>query len=178
MEPALLAELFGILAMAVSFLIYLSNRRKQIIVLKGVSDVLWAANNFTRGAVSGGGLSVLAIFRSIVFYYRTDRKWAQSPLWKYAFCVLCFASPILEVINKQSFQLLPFVPAIGSVLCVYGFYAKEPSRIRLLNFIGQIPWLTYYLLSRNVSGTISCLIVVTSIVLGFAKELINKKKDA
>lgn len=178
MEPALLAELFGILAMAVSFLIYLSNRRKQIIVLKGVSDVLWAANNFTRGAVSGGGLSMLAIFRSIVFYYRTDRKWAQHPLWKYAFCALCFLSPILETVNFGALRLLPFVPAVGSVFCVYGFYARDPGRIRLLNFVGQIPWVTYYFLTRNISGTVSCLITVSSIAVGTFAAWKKNKKDA
>ena len=174
----MVAELFGIAAMAVSFLIYLSNKRKQIIVLTGISDVLWATNNFTRGAFAGGGLSVLAIFRSFVFYHRVDKKWAQSPLWKYAFCALCFVSPVLEVLSKGSFRLLPFVPAIGSVFCVYGFYAKDPGNIRLLNFVGQIPWLTYYLLSRNISGTVSCAITISSIVAGTIAAWRNRKKDA
>lgn len=166
MNLKLIGEIIGIVAIVESFFIFLSNRRKNILKLKGVSDALWAANGFLTDSYTGGVLNIVMIIREFVFYNRIDRKWAQHIFWKYAFMLLCFASPVVEIIKTGRFDVVPFFPACGSVLAVYGFYSENPKAIRVLNFFAGLPWLIYYIFTKNISGTVSGVVSLCSIILG------------
>ena len=172
MNYKLIGEIVGIIAIIESFFIYLSNRRKHIIILKGISDAIWAVNSFLIGAFTGGMLNAIMVFREFVFYNRIEKRWAQNKLWKYFFCAMCFSSPIIEMVKARSFLFLPLFPACGSVAAVYGFYDKNPTRIRVLNFFATIPWLIYSILTDNITASISGVVSLTSILCG---SLIAKK---
>jgi len=162
----LIGEVIGIIAIISSFFIYVSNDRKKIILVKGISDVLWAVNSFMIGAFTGGVLNGVMVFREFVFYNRLDKKWAQSRIWLYFFCMVCFVSPVIEIIKTGSFVILPFFPACGSVAAVYGFYAKKPSTIRALNVVTAVPWLIYSAYMNNITSCISGIVALCSIAVG------------
>lgn len=166
MDLKLIGELIGIIAIIESFFIYLSNRRKHIILLKGVSDAIWAVNSFLVGAYTGGVLNLVMVGREFVFYNRIDRKWAQHKFWKYFFILMCFASPIIETVKTGVFNIVPFFPACGSVVAVFGFYDDNPKRIRILNFFASLPWLIYTIYTNNITSTISGIVGICSIIFG------------
>ena len=177
MNWKLIGEIIGVVALIESFFIYLSNDRKKILRLKGVSDALWAVNYFMIGAFTGGVLNMLMVFREFVFYHRLEKKWAQSRLWMYFFCMICFASPVIEFIKTGTFAILPLLPACGSVAAVFGFYDKNPTRIRILNFVTAIPWLIYNVYTQNITSTISGIVAICSIILGMVLAHREKKKQ-
>lgn len=166
MTPKLIGEMIGIVAIIVSFFIYLSNNRKRIILLKGVSDALWAANSFLLGAFTGGALCLVMVFRAYVFIHRLDKKWAQHRFWLWFFAVMCFVTPIVEILKTGTVALLPFVPVCGSVAAVFGFYDTNLTRIRALNLIGSLLWLTYAIYTNNITLTISGIVSICSILIG------------
>ena len=172
MNYKLIGEIVGIIAIIESFFIFSSDRRKNIIILKGISDAIWAVNSFLIKATTGGVLNAVMIFREFVFYHRIDKKWAQHKFWKYFFCVMCFSSPAIEMIKAKAFLFLPLFPACGSVAAVYGFYDKNPTRIRILNFFATIPWLIYSIYTNNITSSISSVVSLVSILFG---SLIAKK---
>ena len=172
MNLKLVGELIGIVAIFESFFIYLSNRRKHIIFLKGVSDAIWAVNSFLIGAFTGGVLNLIMIFREFVFYNRIDKKWARHRFWMFFFIAMCFASPTIEIIKTGTFALLPFFPACGSVVAVFGFYAENPKWIRILNFLAAIPWLIYTAMTNNITSTVSGIVGMCSMIFG---TVISKK---
>lgn len=174
MDFKLIGEIVGVIAIIESFFIYLSNRRKSIILMKGVSDVLWCINGFMVGAFTGAVLNIVMIFREFVFYNRVDKKWAQHKFWMYFFCAMCFASPIIELINTGHFNLFPFFPAVGSVFAVFGFYDTNPKRIRVFNFIASVPWFIYSSCMGNITGASSNIIAMASVILG---TVLAKRKD-
>ena len=178
MNPILWGEIIGIIAIAVSCVVFLCNQRKRILILKGVSDVLWSANNFLLGAFTGGLLNAVGLFREFVFYHRVEKKWAKSRLWMYMFCALCFISPVLETVKTGSIRFLPFLAAASSLLVVCGLYAKEPKTMRLLNLMSKAPWLIYQVTNRNITGTVSCLMTTAFIVGGAILAGRENKKDA
>lgn len=172
MNFKLIGEIIGIIAIIENFFIFISNRRKNILLLKGVSDAIWAVNGFMVGAYTGGVLNVVMVMREFVFYNRIERKWAQYKFWKYVFILLCFASPVLEIIKTGTFDIVPFFPACGSVLAVYGFYSEKASSIRSLNFFATVPWLVYNIFTHNITASISCVVSLASILCG---SLLAKK---
>ena len=175
MSLNLIGEIIGVIAIIEGFFIFLSNRRKNILKLKGVSDVLWAANGFLTSSYTGGVLNLVMITREFVFYNRLEKKWAQHILWKYVFMLLCFFSPVVEIIKTGRFDIVPFFPACGSVLAVYGFYCENPKYIRILNFFAGLPWLIYYIFTNNISGTVSGVVGILSIFMGAFLAKIKQK---
>ena len=174
MNFKLIGEIIGIVAIIENFFIFLSNRRKNIIFLKGVSDVLWSVNSFMVGAYTGGVLNAIMIFRETVFYNRIDKKWAQHKFWKYVFILLCFLSPVLEIFKTGTFNIVPFLPASGSVLAVYGFYNENPKAMRWINFLAGLPWLIYNIFTSNITGTVSGIVGIASVFMG---EILTKIKQ-
>ena len=177
MSFKLIGELIGAVAIVSSFFIYVSNNRKKIILVKGVSDVLWAVNSFLIGAFTGGMLNLIMVFREFVFYHRLDKKWAQHKIWLYVFCMVCFVSPVLEIIKTGSFAILPFFPACGSVAAVFGFYAKKPSTIRALNVVTAVPWIIYSAYMNNITSCISGLVALCSILIGTIRAKKMQQND-
>ena len=166
MDWKLIGEGIGVVAIIVSFFVFLSNRRKTILICKGITDVLWCANNFMIGATTGAILNIVMVFREFVFYNRLDKKWAQHKFWMVIFSVMCFVSPVVEIINTKTFNILPFFPAVGSVIAVFGFYNAKPSRIRAYNFLASTPWLIYTIMVGNITCAISTAIGMISAILG------------
>ena len=166
MSNKVIGELIGVIAIATSFFVFLSNQRKRILVMKGILDALWALNSFFIGAFTGVVLHFVMIFREFVFYHRIEKKWARSKLWMYFFCAMCFVSPMLEVIKQGAFIWVPFIPACGSVAAVFGLYDKNPQRIRIINFCASVPWLIYAIFTSNITQIISTLVVLGSIIVG------------
>lgn len=76
------------------------------------------------------------------------------------------------MIKAKAFLFLPLFPACGSVAAVYGFYDKNPTRIRILNFFATIPWLIYSIYTNNITSSISSVVSLVSILFG---SLIAKK---
>ena len=178
MDAVFWGELVGVFAIAVSCVVFLSNQRKRILILKGVSDILWSANNFLLGALTGGLLNAVGLFRELVFYHRVEKKWAQSRWWMGLFCILCFVSPIIEIVGSGAFGFMPFLAACSSLLVVCGLYAKEPKNMRLLNLLSKAPWLIYQIFNHNITGTVSCLLTTGFIVFGAIRAMKISKKDA
>lgn len=177
MDWKLIGEGIGIVAIIISFFVFLSNNRKKIIFCKGVTDVLWCFNNFMIGATTGAVLNIVMVFREFVFYNRLDKKWAQHKFWMVIFCAMCFASPIIEIINTGTFDILPFFPAVGSVFAVFGFYNTKPTRMRAFNFLASTPWLIYTIIEGNVTCAISTAIGMISAIVGEISARRAAKKE-
>lgn len=178
MDWKLIGEGIGIIAIIVGFFVFLSNNRKKIIFCKGVTDVLWCFNNFMIGAITGGVLNIVMVFREFVCFNRVDKKWAQHKFWMYFFSAMCFVSPVIECINAGAINWFAFFPAVGSVFAVFGFYSTEPARIRWLNFAAAVPWFIYTLTVNNVTCCISTVVNMTSVIVGVVNAKRAKKKAA
>ena len=80
-------QIVGFAAMAVSMLIYLQRKRKNILILKLSSDVLWALHHLMILSYTAALTTAIAIFREIVFY-NYDKKWAKSRWWSVGFSLV------------------------------------------------------------------------------------------
>ena len=66
----ILSQIFGFSAMIVSFFIYQQGKRKRVIFLKLITDILWVLNFIFVGGYVGALTTSVSIFREIIFYKR------------------------------------------------------------------------------------------------------------
>lgn len=172
----LLASIIGFIAIGMSLLIFVSTKRERILVFKVCSDALWAVNLVLLSSYTGAILLLFSIARGLVFYHRGKHKWADSPIWLVVFIGASLVSPILSWAG-----FFDLFPAIGSSLCVVGYYVKNTKLMRVITFSGEALWLLYAIMTKNLTMTISEAFILCSILIGAARQFYQarqKKKFA
>lgn len=171
----LVGEIIGIVAIIESLAIYAVQKRKNILTLKIISNVLWGTNNLILGSYTGAVLWFIAILRDFIYLLRPKYKWADNGAWIAVFILLSLISPVIEW-TTVGFSVASILPAVGSLFNVVGGYSKRAMTIRLLLIPAECLWLTYAVLESNISLVISEAFLFISAVTGIIIELITLKK--
>ena len=151
--------------------IFISVKRSRIISLKIVSDSLFLVHELCLGLFSGAALHCVAIARSLVFYQRGRRKWADNPLWLVLFILATLISPILTWAGPIS-----LLPTSGSIVCVFGYYVKNTWLLRILSYIGEGLWLLYGVFCGSLPITLFGVVALVSLTVGMIREALHKRK--
>lgn len=168
------AFILGIVGVLENLVIFISTKRDRILKLKFLSDIIWCTNYFLTGAYTGGVLNLIALGRETVFYNRDKKEWARSIVWLYVFLLCALISPTLEWIKAGGFTFIPLFPAVGTAFCVMGFYNKDPLKIKIFCFIGNILWVIYSLTLKNYPSLAGCSLAIISSVIGLVREFRKK----
>ncbi len=171
----LIGEIIGAVAVAESFLIFLSNKRERILIFKLISDALWVVNLLLVGGYTGALLNVIGVGRGIVFYYRDKKKWASTLLWPILFIAVTAISPVATLISgKEGWYAI--LPAIGSIVAVISFYSRLPNFTRYTSFLANGLWLIYNIIIRNYSGIVAGVILLLSATVGTVTMLMQRRR--
>lgn len=158
-------QIIGFAAMAVSVLIYLQRRRRNILALKLTTDVLWAMHHLLIFSYSAAATTTIAIFREIVFY-NYDKKWAKSKWWGIGFSMAFILASLLTW--KDAFSI---IPAFGTILTTIAFGNKNMTITRIFASLASVGMMIYGLHYNSVPTVINeCLTqlsVAVSFVVGF-----------
>ena len=163
------AQIVGFFPLIITFFTFLPNDRRYVIGSKAVSDLLWAIHFFLLGEVVGGAINAVNTARNVVFSQK-HRKWASRTYIPIVFCVLTVFASLIRWQEWYS-----FLPMVGSLLAVLGFWCSDVRRIRLFNFPAVILWLAYGLLAGSISAVICNTIAILSILLATGKEYRQKR---
>lgn len=151
-------QLIGFAAMAVSTIIYWQRRRKNRLILKLTTDVLWAAHHLMIFSYSAAATTSVAIFREIVFY-NYDRKWAKSKLWCVVFSIVFVLASLMTWKDIYS-----IVPAVSSVLTTIAFGSKKITITRAFAFLASVGMLTYGIHYNSIATVINEFLTELSII--------------
>ena len=170
--------IFGYLAVAGGCFIYVGKTRKALAITKFSVESLWLISYILQGGLwTMLILTVIALARQVVFYYKYSKKWASSPLWLYAFLLLTCVSPVIEILDKGfSLGLLAtlLLPTIGSIFIIFVYYTKNPITAKKLGLPSSLLYFSYAIVTKQgpliASGIIGIPITVTSLVLHIRDE--------
>ena len=174
----LISQILGIIIIIENFFIFFQKKRGKILLFKLLSDVMNVFQNVLARTFTGATINAIAIGRESVFYFRDKKKWASSKFWLYFFAVIVFLSPFVSS-GAEFFSyvfFVSFLPAIGSVFMVVGFFVLNPHLTRVLGFIANILWIIYFILLGNYIQIVSTGINILSIVIGLIMDFKEKKK--
>lgn len=166
------AWVVGILGIVLNLILYQQTTSKKVLLFKLLSDVAWAVQYLLLGAYTGFGIACIAVLREGVFY-KVDRKSSKGVAFLAIFTVL---SVVCAAVTWSSAYSL--LPAIGSVISVFGFYLAIPRLSRLLALPISLCMGLYSLEVGSVLGVANEVITVTSAVVGIVCiDLLGKKEN-
>lgn len=168
-----MAELIGIFGFTATIISYQCKSRKKILLLQLVSTTCWMLHFALLGAWSGSVLNAVAALRCIVFASRGEESRAGKVAdwigWIPVFILLSTAAVVATWGGWTS--ILPF---IGMILTTFATRASSAAKVRLITLPNDPLWLIYNAMSGSVSGVITEVCIIISIVVGMVRH--DRKK--
>lgn len=164
-----LTDGLGALGILTTFCVYQQKERKKLLIWKLITDSVWILHYFTLGAYSACAITVVAIFRSIVFL-NGEKKWAQSRAWLYIFMAASLLFSALAWQNGYSWLTL-----ISSQACIVAYWIKSPKATRIITIPAAVLYLIYTIAFHSIEGTICEIFTIVSSVVGLIRHDIRKK---
>ncbi len=164
------AQIIGFGGAALNVLSFQQKKRKGIIFLQIFAAVLFIIHFILLGAYTGAAMNFVSLLRSLVFI-NNDKKWAKSPVWLAVFvCVSIFASAYTRV------DWTSILPATAMILTTVSYWLKNETKIRLVTFPSSPCWLVYDLITGSVSGVITEIFVMSSLIIAIVRYDVLKKE--
>ena len=161
----LFIQLIGFVAVAETLMIFQQPTQKRVLIMKLISDVLWAVHFTLLGAYSAAAIAIIGIARETVFLFTEHHR----QKWRILFLAISLASAFLTW--KNWFSLLP---ATASLLSVISFGQKKPRNTKLLAFPISLCMGTYSFMNGSWANVVNEILTVGSAIIG----LMRKEKKA
>ena len=156
------ADLFGILGIITTILIYQMRTSKYQLVWKMITDALWIVYYALQGNYSVVVITLVAILRSLVLI--SQKKWARGIWWMYIFMAISIASSLL--VWKDWTSLLTM---ISSLLCIVMYWYRNPRMVRFITVPATILFMVNVILNQNWMGLISESFLLASAIIGIIR---------
>jgi len=166
------AQIVGIFGIVLSLLSFQLKKRKFIMLFQMTASLMFSAQLFMVGAITGGCLDLISFIRTLIFA-NNGKKWASSPLWLVGFILVMIATGIMTWENGWS-----ILPIMGSILSTVALWMKKEKHIRLVSLMVGPCWMVYNTVKGAYTGALSEVIAMTSIVIGLLRHDRKKKETA
>ena len=164
-----LVNLFGILGILTTVVIYQQKDNQRMLVWKLISDLCWVLHYLALGANSVAVVTIVAIMRSIVLLCRRYR-WAQSRAWLAVFMVSSF---VLSVLAYKDWTSL--LPMIGSQACIIAYWIGKPKVTRIISIPSALMFLVNVTLNGSLWGMLCESFLLASAIIGFIRHDVARK---
>lgn len=164
------AQIVGFIGIITGAIIYQQKTRKGLMIMKLISDVIWALHYILLGAYSGMAICVLAVFRELIFMNRGKYKWASLIIWP-----IIFASAALGTAALTWNGPISILPAVASATSVIAFWIGKPRLSRTLAFPIASEMVIYDIFNGSYAGIINEAIGITSAIIGIIRLDIKRK---
>lgn len=162
------AQIIGFIALICSLLSFQQKTRKRIMVFQMTASLLFSAQLFMLGAITGGCLDLISFTRSLIFS-KNDKKWASSPVWFGVFVGVMIITGILTW--ESAWSLLPIA---GTILSTVALWMKSEKRIRVISlFVGPC-WMVYNIVNGAYTGALNELLAMVSIIIALVRHDVGK----
>lgn len=160
----LIAQIFGLGAMASLFLIYQQKSRKKLLFAKLSADVCWVIHYLCLGGIAGMIPNAIGIFRELIFIHRKNKKWASNPVWPIIFILINW------ILGFQTFHSwYNLLPIAASTCVTISLWIDNPRLTKIISLPVSGAFLIYDALIGSYLGIINESIAIISIAIYFFK---------
>ena len=167
----LVAQIVGLLAVALFLLSYQQKKRKRLLVIKWISDVVWTVYYGLRMNYSGAAVAAIGIARESTFLVIEDKKIDRRPFLVFFFLCACVS---VYFTWGGWFSVLP---ATASFLSVISFWQQKPRVSRLLTIPISACMLTYSIMVGSAPGISNEIFTLSSTFIGIIRHDIKKNEE-
>lgn len=169
----------GVIAAIVGISSFQQKTQKGIVLFQLINNVLWSLHFLLLGAWAGFMLNAIGIFRGLVFYFRSERKWAASNVWYAVFVALFVGASAFSWIQGDG--ALALLPMTGMLFTTVSLALRDPFHVRVFSFGSSPCWLTYNIINFSIPGIVTEIFAMCSIIVGILRIDLPKmraKKEA
>ncbi|MBO5203228.1 MAG: YgjV family protein [Clostridia bacterium] len=167
----LIGEVIGFVAAVTGFFIFQQKKRKNILRVKFICDILWTAHFLFLGAYSGMAISAVGCTRDMIFYKKGEEQ-KRNKAWLFVFLTVNIISVFLSWKSIWSICSL-----ISGILATIAFWNRYPMRIKIFSFIVCISQMTYGIAIGSYAVMLNETIAITSILVFFIRYFKSKKGE-
>ena len=175
MEPKeLIAQIIGLVAMAVAILSYQGKAKRTVILMQLVSTLLFTINFGLLGATLGAVLNGIGFVRAIVFANK-EKFHADHIGWLIGFIVvfaLMYPVTFLFFDKEPTLKnfILELLPVVGMCAGTIGYHLKDAAHVRKLALIGSPCWLIYNIFSGSIGAVLCEVFSLISVLIGMLRH--------
>ena len=170
----IIAQGIGFFGMIGNFISYQQNTNKRIVGVQIFAALFFFVHMLLIGATTGALLNILGALRNFVFFMR-PKKWAESSLWVYVFCVFYLIAGILTWSGAIS-----ILPTIAMMCGTVALFMIKPKTTRKLALFCSVGWIVYNAFVFSLAGMVSETLTISSILIAmfkFDRKSLQKAAD-
>ena len=161
----------GGLGILLNLLIYQQNTSKRLLIVKLISNFVWALYYLLCEAYTGFCVACIAIARETTFI-SVNRK---SKFGVTCLCVFAVTAVVCAIFTWKS--AISILPAVASIISVFGFYFSIPRLSRILAFPIALCMGSYDIVTEAWLGLANEIITIISAIGGIIfYEYIKKQR--
>ena len=157
----IIVQTIGFLAMGFGIISYQINKHKSIMILKTVSETLFAFQFFLLGSYTGLAMNAIGIVRNLTFAKLVQKGKNTKP-----FIVLFAMIMIVAGIFTWN-GYISLLAICGKMFTTLAFGFKRPKMVRLVTIPSCLLWIVYDLLSNSIAGFLTEIFGLTSIIIAY-----------
>ena len=169
----LLAQIIGVLAVAIFMLSYQFKKRKTIILVNAGSCLLYVIQYILLGAFEGAAMDILSTIFTAVSHNKD--KGFVARYTGYMIALMCLSMVTAGMIlYRDIFSLFSIA---GALFQVGAFWLTEEKKIRFLSFFGAPCWLVYNFVNGAYGPAFGSVLTMVSIgVAIYRYDILNRDK--
>ena len=174
----LIAQIFGILGMAMNVLSYQGKEKKTLILMQFFGSLFFAVNMFMLNAIMGGMLNTIGIVRALIYSNGDKFKNVKKFNILFAFLYMLSYIAVFTVFKKEATFLnlaVEILPLIAMIATTVGFSMKKAANIRRLTLISSPSWLIYNCINVSLGGILCEIFSLVSVFIGILRFDIKKE---
>lgn len=166
----LISDIFGIIGILLTVILYQQKNRKSLLVYKLIIDVVWIGHYAFIGAYSGAVVCVIAALREFIFVKRDPRS-KKGIVWLPIFILVAIISTVFTWNNAFS-----ILTCLASCIAVVSFFIGKPKLSRIFVFPISTCMLIYDIACGSVAGIVNECFAMSSSAVGIILHD-RKQKD-
>lgn len=150
----------GVIALLLEILIYQINRRRYILILQAICNLLFAVQYLLLNSINSMCMCLLGTIRNVVFA-NNDR---YEKIKYYILSGFILMAVLITTVNWNG--ILSLLACIGTILTTLAVWQNKEKYIRLLSLFSMIVWLLHDILIVSYAAVICDSIAICSILIG------------
>ena len=154
-------QIFGTIATILSIVSLLSTKKKKLLKMQLMSNILFTFQYIVLKARSAAFVSVIAILRSIFFSNNKHRKSKVSFLISLA---------LFAGIFSYNGTLLSLIPIMNAIFCIIGASQKDIRKYKVIYGICSTIWIYYNIRVGAYIVILSNICEIISAIIGYKRH--------
>lgn len=170
----IISQIICLIAFLISLTVYHKKNKKKILKTSIFTNVLKLVHYLLLNAYSGCITKILGIIRDVIIIKKEKIKFLSSNVYLF---LLVFIYVMVSIFTYKG--IVSIFPLIAAIIYLIPTWKGEAITVKKAAFISSIFWLIYDISILSITGIISHLFSITSILIALIKyyKKVEKKKN-